>query len=567
MNEQLLNLLTEERYQELRAYLNDLPVEELSSFMKEYPSYAILLFREMPEEKVVPVFIGLPLDLQETVLDGFSHNDIQSVTEQLFEDDAAELLKGLDQKIVNKLLIETDPDTRNEKILEIMDVLEQRNFVKLRPLLNEMMPQDLAELLSEANEEDLLIAFRLLPKELAAETFVEMDSDLQEELIKAFNDKELTGILDELFVDDLVDIVEEMPANVIKRILAKADPDTRLKINELLKYPKNSAGAIMTTECVSLRTHMTVEESFQKIRKQALDKETVYTLYVTDEQKTLLGIVTVKDLLLHDYKDKVGDFMEDNYVSVSTLTDREEVALLFDKYNLLAIPVVDQEDRLVGIITVDDAIDVMTEEATEDIIKMAAVTPSSRPYLSTSVWKIWLSRVPWLLILMVSATFTGMIITTYESTLAVSITLTACIPMLMDSGGNAGSQASVTIIRSIALNEVQFRDLFRILWKELRVSILLGLTLSVACFVKLMLVDQIFRMANGYWIAVVVCVAMFITIVIAKVVGCTLPLLAKKFRLDPAVVASPFITTIVDALSLIIYCNIAILILRPLGVM
>lgn len=567
MNEQLLNLLTEERYQELRAYLNDLPVEELSSFMKEYPSYAILLFREMPEEKVVPVFIGLPVDLQETVLDGFSHNDIQSVTEQLFEDDAAELLKGLDQKIVNKLLMETDPDTRNEKILEIMDVLEQRNFVKLRPLLNEMMPQDLAELLSEANEEDLLIAFRLLPKELAAETFVEMDSDLQEELIKAFNDKELTGILDELFVDDLVDIVEEMPANVIKRILAKADPDTRIKINELLKYPKNSAGAIMTTECVSLRTHMTVEESFRKIRKQALDKETVYTLYVTDEQKTLLGIVTVKDLLLHDYKDKVGDFMEDNYVSVSTLTDREEVALLFDKYNLLAIPVVDQEDRLVGIITVDDAIDVMTEEATEDIIKMAAVTPSSRPYLSTSVWRIWLSRVPWLLILMVSATFTGMIITTYESTLAVSITLTACIPMLMDSGGNAGSQASVTIIRSIALNEVQFRDLFKILWKEMRVSILLGLTLSVACFAKLMAVDQLFRIANGYWIAVVVCVAMFITIVIAKVVGCTLPLLAKKFRLDPAVVASPFITTIVDALSLIIYCNIAILILRPLGVM
>lgn len=567
MNEQLLNLLTEERYQELRAYLNDLPVEELSSFMKEYPSYAILLFREMPEEKVVPVFIGLPVDLQETVLDGFSHNDIQSVTEQLFEDDAAELLKGLDQKIVNKLLMETDPDTRNEKILEIMDVLEQRNFVKLRPLLNEMMPQDLAELLSEANEEDLLIAFRLLPKELAAETFVEMDSDLQEELIKAFNDKELTGILDELFVDDLVDIVEEMPANVIKRILAKADPDTRIKINELLKYPKNSAGAIMTTECVSLRTHMTVEESFRKIRKQALDKETVYTLYVTDEQKTLLGIVTVKDLLLHDYKDKVGDFMEDNYVSVSTLTDREEVALLFDKYNLLAIPVVDQEDRLVGIITVDDAIDVMTKEATEDIIKMAAVTPSSRPYLSTSVWRIWLSRVPWLLILMVSATFTGMIITTYESTLAVHITLTACIPMLMDSGGNAGSQASVTIIRSIALNEVQFRDLFKILWKEMRVSILLGLTLSVACFAKLMAVDQLFRIANGYWIAVVVCVAMFITIVIAKVVGCTLPLLAKKFRLDPAVVASPFITTIVDALSLIIYCNIAILILRPLGVM
>lgn len=567
MNEQLLNLLTEERYQELRAYLNDLPVDELSSFMKEYPSYAILLFREMPEEKVVPVFIGLPVDLQETVLDGFSHNDIQSVTEQLFEDDAAELLKGLDQKIVNKLLMETDPDTRNEKILEIMDVLEQRNFVKLRPLLNEMMPQDLAELLSEANEEDLLIAFRLLPKELAAETFVEMDSDLQEELIKAFNDKELTGILDELFVDDLVDIVEEMPANVIKRILAKADPDTRIKINELLKYPKNSAGAIMTTECVSLRKHMTVEESFRKIRKQALDKETVYTLYVTDEQKTLLGIVTVKDLLLHDYKDKVGDFMEDNYVSVSTLTDREEVALLFDKYNLLAIPVVDQEDRLVGIITVDDAIDVMTEEATEDIIKMAAVTPSSRPYLSTSVWRIWLSRVPWLLILMVSATFTGMIITTYESTLAVSITLTACIPMLMDSGGNAGSQASVTIIRSIALNEVQFRDLFKILWKEMRVSILLGLTLSVACFAKLMAVDQLFRIANGYWIAVVVCVAMFITIVIAKVVGCTLPLLAKKFRLDPAVVASPFITTIVDALSLIIYCNIAILILRPLGVM
>lgn len=453
----------------------------------------------------------------------------------------------------------------DEEIL--FSLLEKKNIKELRPILVSMNPADIAQFLGEVEEADLALVFRLLPKDLAAETFVEMDSDMQEHLIATFSDRELKLIIDELFLDDTVDIIEEMPANVVRRILNQSDPATRAAINEILKYPEDSAGSIMTIEYVNLKKDMTVKDAFAKIRATGVDKETIYTCYVTDESRYLLGMVTVKTLLLNDYDTKISDIMETNIIYIDTLTDKEEVANQFNKYNFLAMPVVDKEGRLVGIITIDDAMDVITEEATEDISKLSAVIPNDKPYLKTSVWRLWLNRAPWLLILMLSATVTGIIITRYESTLAVSITLTACIPMLTGTGGNAGSQASATVIRGIALGEIEFSDIFRVIWKEIRASVLLGATLAVACFAKLMAVDQLFRVENGYLIAAIICVTMLVTITIAKFVGCILPLIAKKLRLDPAVVASPFISTIVDALSLMVYCNIAIAILSPLGIL
>lgn len=453
----------------------------------------------------------------------------------------------------------------DEEIL--FSLLEKKNIKELRPILVSMNPADIAQFLGEVEEADLALVFRLLPKDLAAETFVEMDSDMQEHLIATFSDRELKLIIDELFLDDTVDIIEEMPANVVRRILNQSDPATRAAINEILKYPEDSAGSIMTIEYVNLKKDMTVKDAFAKIRATGVDKETIYTCYVTDESRYLLGMVTVKTLLLNDYDTKISDIMETNIIYIDTLTDKEEVANQFNKYNFLAMPVVDKEGRLVGIITIDDAMDVITDEATEDISKLSAVIPNDKPYLKTSVWRLWLNRAPWLLILMLSATVTGLIITRYESTLAVSITLTACIPMLTGTGGNAGSQASATVIRGIALGEIEFSDIFRVIWKEIRASVLLGATLAVACFAKLMAVDQLFRVENGYLIAAIICVTMLVTITIAKFVGCILPLIAKKLRLDPAVVASPFISTIVDALSLMVYCNIAIAILSPLGIL
>ena len=451
----------------------------------------------------------------------------------------------------------------DEEIL--YSLLEQKNVRELKPILDAMNPADIAQFLSEVDEKDLPIVFRLLPKDLASETFVEMDPDLQELLIAGFSDRELKIIIDELFLDDTVDLIEEMPANVVNRILNQSDPATRTAINEILKYPEDSAGSLMTIEYVSLRQDMTVQEAFARIRATGVDKETIYTCYVTDESRFLLGMVSVKTLLLNDYETRIADIMETNIISIPTDTDKEEVANLFNKYNFLAMPVVDKETRLVGIITVDDAMDVITEEATEDISKINAVIPNDKPYLKTSVWRLWLNRAPWLLILMLSATATGIIITHYENALAISITLTACIPMLTGTGGNAGTQASATVIRGIALDEIQFSDLFRVVWKEIRVSLLVGVTLAVACFAKLMAVDQLFRVANGYWIAAIICITMVVTVAIAKTVGCILPLLAKKLKLDPAVVASPFISTIVDALSLMVYCNIAIAIMNALG--
>ena len=435
-------------------------------------------------------------------------------------------------------------------------MLNEKKLRSIKSILEEEMPQDVAALLEDLPDKDMPVIFRLLNKEQAAETFVEMSTDSQEMLINVFSDSELKAIFDEMFVDDTVDIIEEMPASVVKRIINQSDAETRNQINQILQYPKDSAGTIMTVEYVSLKKSWTVKQCFDRIRKTALDKETVYTCYVTDEKRHLTGCVTLKDLLLHDDGTKIEDIMETDVLSAETTDDKEDVALQISKYDLSAMPVVDKENRMVGIITVDDVLDVIEQEATEDIAKMAAITPSNDAYFEQSVWQIWKNRIPWLLLLMVSATFTGLIINAYEATL--SALLFACVPMIMGTGGNAGSQASVTITRSLAINEISPRDAFKVLWKELRVSLSLGLVLAAACFAKLYLLDGL-AFGNEYtWqICLTVSIALFVTIVIAKLIGCLMPILAKLCKLDPAVVASPFITTIVDILSLVIYCLIA----------
>ena len=438
-------------------------------------------------------------------------------------------------------------------------LLNAKKYTSIRDVLVTMEPQDVAAILEEMEEEKLPLLFRLLPKEEAAETFVEMDPELQELLIKGFSDSELKEVLDELYVDDAVDIVEEMPANVVKRILMTADPTMRREINEILQYPENSAGSIMTTEYVSLRPEMTVEEAILRIRRTGVDKETIYTCYVTKD-RLLQGLVTVKDLLLApDDEMKIKDIMNTNVITVNTFTDQEEVAHMLSKYNLLALPVVDKGGRMVGIVTFDDAMDVLEDEATEDIEIMGGMTPSEKTYLRSTPFDLFKHRIPWLLLLMVSATFTGLIITHFEEALAAQVVLTAFIPMLMDTGGNSGSQSSVTIIRALSLGELEFGDIAKVIGKEVTTAALCGGILSVACFGKIMLVD---RMLLGNTdvtplVALVVCLALLLTVVIAKLVGCSLPMLAKKLGFDPAVMASPFITTIVDALSLLIYFFIA----------
>ncbi|MBQ6153249.1 MAG: magnesium transporter [Ruminococcus sp.] len=456
----------------------------------------------------------------------------------------------------------------NEKMLEmIQSLLEKKRYATLKDVLMTMNPFDIAEVFEDIQSEKVAVLFRLLPKELAAETFVEMNEEAQELLIHGFSDTELKEIIDEMYVDDAVDLIEEMPANVVKRILRQADPQTRKEINELLKYPEDSAGSIMTTECVILRPKMTVEEAIKRIRRTGIDKETIYTCYVSAPDSTLIGITTIKTLLLSEEDEIIENIMETNVISVNTLDDQEIVAQMFNKYNFLALPVVDNENRLVGIVTFDDAIDVMEEEATEDIQKMAAITPNTeKPYDRIGVFETYFSRIPWLLILMVSATFTGMIITGYEDALAASsaVFLTAFIPMLMDTGGNSGSQASVTIIRALSLGEIEFKDIFKVIFKECRVALLCGVSLAIVNFAKLMLFDRLVLHNEHITliVAFVVCLTMVVTIFIAKFVGCTLPMLAKKLGFDPAVMASPFITTIVDAISLMVYFSIATAILH-----
>ncbi|MBO4400187.1 MAG: magnesium transporter [Lachnospiraceae bacterium] len=454
--------------------------------------------------------------------------------------------------------METDVfSLENAKIL-----LDEKKYADLRKMLMDVPAADIAEMFEEIPKNQFAILYRILPKELAADVFVELDPDFQKILIEAFSDKELREVLDELYMDDTVDLIEEMPANVVKRILANSSAEDRKTVNELLKYPEDSAGSIMTTEFVRLKEDMTVQEAFALIRKVAIDKETIYTCYVTDNRSHLIGMVTVKYLLLSAYEAKIKDIMQDNVISVKTLDDKEDVAATISKYDVLALPVVDEENRLVGIVTVDDAIDVMQDEAEEDFAKMNAMAPVETPYLRTSVVSLWRSRIIWLLLLMVSATFTGMIISSFENALKAQVVLTAFIPMLMDTGGNSGSQASVTIIRAISLGEVEFSDVMKVIWKEIRVALLCGVSLGVVTFGKIFLVDK-FLMNRDITVpvALVVCLTLCITVLCAKLLGCTLPIIVAKLGFDPAVMASPFITTIVDAVSLLVFFSFALMFL------
>ena len=451
----------------------------------------------------------------------------------------------------------TDLNATFEKTLD--KLLEEKKYSTVKDILSTMAGEDVAAIIQELPEKAGPLIFRLLPKKIASDAFVEMESDYQEKLIKGFSDTELTEILDELYVNEAVDIVEEMPANVVERILSHVDSETRKAINQILQYPENSAGSIMTTEYVSLRLGTTVGQAIELIRKNGTDKKSFYTCYVTKNRK-LLGRLSVKDLLLAKDDDMlIDDLMKTNVISINTHTDQEEVAQMFSKYNFMALPVVDKEERMVGIIAFDDAIEVLEDETTEDIEIMAGMTPSDKTYLRASPFNLFKHRIGWLMLLMVSVTFTGMIITNFESALAAQVVLTAFIPMLMDTGGNSGSQSSVTIIRSLSLGEVEFRDLGAVIWKEIRTAVLCGLCLSVVCFAKIMLVDKLLLGNDEVTlvVALVVCLTMCVTVLVAKIIGCTLPLIAKKLGFDPAVMASPFITTIVDAVSLLVYFGIA----------
>ncbi len=439
----------------------------------------------------------------------------------------------------------------------LISLLDEKKYSELKEITSEIPPPDLAELFDDIPETRRPVLFRLLGKELAAETFVEMDPDLQYSLIEKFNDRELADILDELYIDDTVDIIEEMPANVVKRILKNSTGESRMAINTILRYPKDSAGTVMTTEYVRFTGDMTVEEALLRIRRVAIDKETIYTCYVTDKDKRLLGIVTAKDLLISEPDTQLSDIMDENVIAVHTHDDKEEVALTLDKYGFLAIPVVDNESRLVGIVTVDDAIEVIMEESEEDFAKMAGTAPLEASYMKTSILSLWRARIPWLLILMISSTISSTILTGFEA--ALPSVLVLFVPMIMGTGGNSGGQSSVTVTRSLSLSEIEFCDLPRVFWKELRVGILCGLLLGVVTFAKVILIDKLLLGNDSITLTVslVVALSLAVTIIVAKIIGASLPILAKRIGLDPAVMASPLITTLVDAISLIIYFLVA----------
>lgn len=434
----------------------------------------------------------------------------------------------------------------------IKELLETKQYTGLRQKMADMNEADIAACLEDMEEQDLMKVFRILSKDMAADVFSYLDVDVQQFIITRMSETDAAGIIDNLMADDATDLLEEMPANIVKRILAKASAETRRDINHLLRYPEDSAGSIMTVEYVDLKESMTVEDAISRIRNRGVDSETINICYVVDANRKLVGTVALRYLLISQADAIIGEIMHENVIYINTLMDQEEVAKMFQKYDFTAMPVVDNEERLVGIITVDDVVDIMEEEATEDMEKMAAIIPSDKPYLKTSVFESWKQRMPWLLLLMVSATFTGSIITGFEDSLAKMAILVAYIPMLMDTGGNAGGQSSVTIIRGLSLGEIEFKDVPKVIWKEFRVAILCGITLAVANFVKLLLLDKL-----AVPVAIVVCLTLICAVVFAKFIGCTLPILAKRIGFDPAVMASPFITTIVDVVSLIVYFTIA----------
>lgn len=435
---------------------------------------------------------------------------------------------------------------------EIRKLLTTCQYTSLRQRVAEMNEADVAMLMEQLEEEEMLKMFRILPKDLAADVFSYLEVENQQTIITSLSERDAAVIIDNLMADDAVDLLEEMPANIVKKLLANASPDTRRDINQLLRYPVDSAGSIMTVEYVDLKESLTVAEAIERIRKVGLDSETINICYVLDAQRKLLGTVALRYLLLSEPDEIIGDIMHENVISIHTLMDQEEAAAQFKKYDFTSMPVVDNENRLVGIITVDDIVDILEEEATEDIEKMAAIMPSDKSYMKTGIFETFKKRIPWLLLLMVSATFTGQIISHFEDALSTCAALIMFIPMLMDTGGNAGGQASVTVIRGLSLGEITYRDTLRIIWKEARVALLCGITLAVANFAKLMLFDRV-----GLSVSLVVCLTLIVAILIAKLIGCTLPVLAKRIGFDPAVMASPFITTIVDALSLMVYFQFA----------
>lgn len=436
---------------------------------------------------------------------------------------------------------------------EVLSLIQEKQYSAVRTELSEWNEADIAQILEEIEDvQQQVKVFRILPKSIAADVFAYLPIEVEQSIITSITDKEATNIIDNLMADDAADLMEEMPAGVVKKLLANVSSEQRRDINHLLRYPDDSAGSIMTVEFVDLKASLTVGQAIERIRRTGVDKETINIAYVLDKERHLIGTVALRYLLLHNEDEIIGDFMNDNIISVNTLTDQEEVAKLMSKYDFTTMPVVDNEDRLVGIVTVDDIIDIMTEEATEDIEKMAAIVPTDKPYSRTTVVETWKKRIPWLLLLMISATVTGKIITHYENALGTYVVLTSFIPMLMDTGGNAGGQASVTIIRGLSLNEIEFSDIFKVIWKEIRVAVLCGITLAAANFVKIMIIDNV-----GITVALIVCLTLVVSVIFAKVVGCSLPMFAQKLGFDPAVMASPFITTIVDALSLMIYFAIA----------
>ena len=559
MEKEILTLLESGDFDGAATLANKLSPENVATLLDEMSDEILAPFcRALESDLLAEVLLILDKNIQEKILHGLHDDELEAVMDEISVEETVDIIEDMPQDIVRRI-------AESEEILKL---LEERNYTILKPLLASMNAIDLAKVFEDTEtDKEKLVLFRIMPKDLAAETFVEMDSDVQEKLIHKLNDKELKAVMDELFLDDTVDLIEEMPASVVKRVLAQSDSETRAYINQMLKYPKDSAGSIMTIEFVALRASMTVEDAFERIRRTAIDKETIYTCYVTDPTNKILGLVTAKDLMLAQKTDLIGDIMNENVIYAHTEDDKEDVARKISDYGFLALPIVDREMRLVGIVTVDDAMDVLQEENTEDIALMAAVTPTDKPYLKTRIWRICLNRLPWLLLLLVSSTFSGLIISANESTLNMpvyGIVLTACMPMLMGTGGNAGSQASAMIIRGLAIGEVEFKDFWRVVWKEIRVSVLMGILLSIACFAKVMFIDRLYLVDNGTLVAFVISISMFATIVIAKLIGSILPLLAEKCRLDPAVVASPFITTMVDVLSLTIYCAFAIAMLGSL---
>lgn len=555
MKKDIIELIDQKNYEKACEMIAEMQPKEIAKMLNNMDeSHVMPICRNLDSDTLADVLLECDKELKNKIIESLRDNELEEVMDEVSVDETIDLISEISHANATRIV-----DSE-----EVEKLIANKDYTTLKSVLSNMNEMDIAEIFGSLNSEEIVILFRLLPKDLAADTFVEMDNNSQEALIGNLSNIELKTMMDELFIDDMVDIVEEMPANVVKRILSASDKETRQYINEILKYPKDSAGSVMTIEFVSLSPDMTVEDAFDKIRKTAIDKETVYTCYVTDTKKKLIGVVSARELMMADKTKQIKDIMHQNVIYSNTLDDKEDVVRKISNYGFVAMPIVDEEKRLVGIVTVDDAMDIMIDENSEDIAKMAAITPSDKTYLKTSVFEIWKNRIPWLLILMVSATFTGLIINVYEAKLnAISSVLFACVPMMMDTGGNSGSQASVTIIRSLALNELSSKDIFKVLWKELRASILLGATLSVACLAKLLLIDNLLFGYSGYTFirCAVISIALFATVVIAKVVGCILPMIAKKCHLDPAVVASPFITTIVDALSLILYCWLSIAIL------